>query len=315
MFDRSTPFGSSLAGTGFRLPPTSPWAIPIHNPNELNMDDPASAAAQSFQPSSTADLPKPPPFKRSTIWDREHISETLAGIGAGFLGSQNFGDGLGAAAQTIAGRSRQVREEGRPDITYGGPGDQFEITTDRRTGARSYREVPEFRAALDRAAAAKRIQEPKDIADLRGRAMYAIATQVPPEHRAAAYRRLMDHPEQFGVDTTGMPAEWDETYGAVAGQMGMNVSQTRAADRGDTTTGSLVNHRKVMEDQGEARLQQGAARVAQGAQRVAQAALRQRTAPPGARKGFSTPKTRAQFDALPSGTRIVAPDGSIRIKP
>lgn len=264
---------------------------------------------------SFAALPAPPPRKRATPWDRENISETLAGIGAGFLSNQNFGEGLGAAAQSIAGRSKQLRAEERPDISYGGPDNQFEITTDRRTGAKTYREVPEYRAAIDRAAAVKRIQAPKDIADLRGRALYAIATQVPPEGRAAAYRRLMDHPEQFGVDTTGMPAEWDQTYGTVAGQMGMNVSQTRAADRGDKSTASLINHRKVGEEQGATRLQQGAARVAQGEQRVAQGAARLRSAPSSARKGINAPKSRAEFDALPSGSKIVAPDGSIRIKP
>lgn len=260
-------------------------------------------------------LPAAPPRKKPSIWDKEHISETLAGIGAGFFSGQNFGDGLGAAAQTIAGRTRQLREEQRPDISYGGPNDQFEITTDRRTGAKAYREVPEFRAATDRAAAAKRLPDPKDSADLRGRALYAIATQIPPEGRAAAYRRLMENPGQFGVDTTGMPSEWDDIYGTIAGQMGMNVSQTRAAERGDRSTTSLVEHRKVGEEQGATRLQQGAARVAQGAQRVAQSGARLRSAPSGARKGISAPKSKAQFDALPSGSKFVAPDGSLRIKP
>jgi hypothetical protein len=213
-------------------------------------------------------LPSAPPTKKPSIWDKEHISETLAGIGAGFFSGQNFGDGLGAAAQTIAGRQRQLREEQRPEISYGGPGDQFEITADRRTGAKSYREVPEFRAATDRALAAKRQPDPKDVQDRRSRALYAIATQVQPEQRAEAYRRLLANPEQFGVDTTGMPAEWDETYGTLGGAMGLNVAQGRTQDRLDDLGGSLKDHRKVQEEQGAARVAQGAARVAQGAARL-----------------------------------------------
>lgn len=279
-------------------------------PSVLNASTPPPSQAELVQ-----QLPKAPPTKKPSIWDKEHISETLAGIGAGFFSGQNFGDGLGAAAQTIAGRNRQLREEQRPDISYGGPGDQFEITTDRRTGAKSYREVPEFRAATDRALVAKRQPDPKDVQDRRSRALYAIATQVPQEQRAEAYRRLLANPEQFGVDTTGMPAEWDETYGTLGGAMGLNVAQGRTQDRLDDLGTSLKDHRKVQEVQGAARVEQGAARVAQGAARVAQGAARLRRPPSSVSKGVSTPKSKAQFDALPSGAKFMAPDGSLRIKP
>ncbi|MEI5688471.1 hypothetical protein [Sphingomonas kyungheensis] len=231
-----------------------------------------------------ANLPKPPPRKGPSIWDRDHISETLAGIGAGFFASQNFGDGLGAAAQTIAGRSKQLREEQRPDLTYGGPGDQFEIATDRRTGARTIREVPEFRAATERAAAAKNAPSFDTIADRRARAMYAISTQVPLEQRAAAYRDLLANPEHYQVDTTGMPEEWDDTYGTLAGTMGLTVNQGLSQRRNDANLEDVMRHRRVAEGQGERRVQQGDARTQQGAQRTAASVAKLRTPPASARK-------------------------------
>jgi hypothetical protein len=217
MFSPSTPSGSPLSGGWLSAPPSrmapaSPFTSDLSRPT-----------AMSPRGSLTAQLPPAPPAKRPTIWDKEHISATLADIGAGFFAGQNFGDGLGAAAKTIAGRTRQLSDEQRPDISYGGPGDQFEISTNRRTGERSVREVPEFRAAAERTLAAKNAPDPKDRLDLRARALYAISTQVPPEERAAAYRRLIANPEQFGIDATGMPAEWDGTYGTLGGMMGMSV--------------------------------------------------------------------------------------------
>lgn len=312
MYDRSIPSGSPLSPAYIpnmmevRGVPIQPKASPFA---DLKPD------YEGLALTGPRALPTPPPTKKPTIWDKEHISETLAGIGAGFFAGQNFGDGLGAAAQTIAGRTRQLREEGRPDISYGGPNDQFEISTDRRTGERTVREVPEFRAANDRIMAAKNRPHAKDTADLRGRALYAIATQIPPERRAEAYRNLINNPEQFGIDVSGMPAEWDETYGTLGGMMGLNVNQSLTQERANNLAQDTIRHRKVLEGQGDQRVQQGNARVAQGAERVSQSPAKLRTAPASVRKGYSIPKSKADFDALPSGTKFKAPDGSLRIKP
>lgn len=285
--DRFTPAGSPLDGTWLSRPPEPTSSATI---KPFATTSPPSPALTPDTP-TLRELPAPPPRKAPSIWDKEHISQTLADIGAGFFSGQNFGDGLGAAAQTIAGRTRQLREEQRPDISYGGPGDQFEISTDRRTGQRTVREVPEFRAATDRANAAKHRPDPKVSADLRGRALYAIATQVPPERRAEAYRNLISNPEQFGVDTTGMPDEWSDDYGTLGGMMGLTVDQSLSQERANNLAQDTIRHRKVQEgqgaqrvQQGEARVAQGAARVEQGAARVAQGAERLRTPPASVRK-------------------------------
>ncbi|OWK31786.1 hypothetical protein [Sphingomonas mucosissima] len=281
MFDRTSPTGSPLSPAQFpdmdivRGVPIQPKASPFADVRPDYMDLAATAARS---------LPKPPPTKKATIWDKEHISETLAGVGAGFFAGQNFGDGLGAAAQTIAGRTRQLREEERPDITYGGPGDQFEITTDRRTGAKTVRQVPEFAAAVERERAAKNRPDFKTQTDMRSRALFAIATQVPPEQRAEAYRDLINNPGFYGVDPSGMPREWDDRYGTVAGTMGLSVNEGLSQKRDDAKLEDDIRHRRVVEAQGNQRVQQGNAKVLQGAARVAQSAAKLRAAPPSTRK-------------------------------
>jgi len=249
------------------------------------------------------------------MWDKEHISETLAQIGAGFFAGRNFGDGLGNAAQAIAGRNRDLRAEQAKSVSYGGPNDQFEITQDAY-GNRTVREVPEFRAANERAAKAKNAPSATDVADMRSRALYAIATQVPPEQRQAAYQRLLANPQQFGVDTTGMPAQWDDQYGTMGGMMGLNVNQSLTQERANQVAQDAMRHRQVQESQGAQRIEQGAQRVQQGAARVAQGAARLAKAPPsgGARKGYSKVNSKAEYDALPRGSKYIAPDGSQRIK-
>ncbi len=260
-------------------------------------------------------LPPAPPTKRPTPWDKEHISETFARIGQGFFQSQNFGDGLGNAAAAIAGRSKDIRAENTKSVTYGGPNDQFEILTDAY-GRKSYREVPEFAKATAAAQAAKQAPDAAAVADRRSRAVYAIS-QLPPEKRTAAYASLIANPNAYNVDVAGMPAEWSDDYGTVGGLMGMPVDKAIAQDRGNTLAQDTIRHRKVGEEQGAARVAQGQARVAQGAQRVAQGASRLSRVPTRvarAAKGYAPVSNRAQYDALPSGAKYIAPDGSQRIK-
>ena len=224
--DPTIPYGSPLSSFQYPAPSTAPPVAmsSTFSAPALPLTMPAAPLAQS--------LPTPPPRKKSTIWDKEHLSETLASIGAGFFAGQNFGDGLGAAAQTIAGRTKQLREEQRPDITYGGPGDRFEIRTDRRTGERTVREVPVFRQAAERDLAAKNRPDFKTTQDMRARALASVA-QLPPRDRPAAYRSLFANATAYGLDTTGMPAEWDETYGTLGGMMGLDVNQALNQKRDD----------------------------------------------------------------------------------
>jgi hypothetical protein len=310
----TTPTGSPLS------PFQAPTALPKYDAGFSAAAAPIDSQPAYAATNTIAALPKAPPRKGPSIWDKEHISETLASIGAGFFQSQNFGDGLGAAAQTIAGRTKQLRDEGKKAITYGGPGDQFEIATDAR-GNRTIREVPQFRAANDRAAELKNAPSAKDRADLRARALYAISTQVAPEKRAEAYRNLINNPDQFGIDATGMPSEWDDTYGTLGGMMGLGVDQSLSQERANVLARDTIQHRRVLEKQGDARVvqgdarvAQGADRVAQGAQRVAQGAERLRKVPSSVSRDYSRVQSKAQYDALPSGSKYIAPDGSQRIK-
>lgn len=307
MFGTSTPQGSPLGPFGPRMPALTPTVrsaieAPDLPPQNILVED---TRLPSLPPSARGKAP--------SIWDKQHISETLANISAGFASGQNFSDGLGAAAQTIAGRNRQLRDEQKRAVSYGGPGDQFEISTDAH-GNRSIREVPEFRAANERASAQKHAPSAKDSADLRARALYAISTQVPPQERAAAYQRLVTNPQMFGVDTTGLPAQWDDQLGTLGGMMGMTVDQSLSQERANVVAKDQIRHRQVTEGQADQRVQQGAARVAQGAARVAQGAERLRKAPPSARKGYTTVKSKAEYDSLPAGSKYIAPDGSQRIK-
>ncbi|MFN3776781.1 hypothetical protein [Sphingomonas parapaucimobilis] len=277
--DNSIPHGSPL---GPFSAVRSPRGLPVPPPRTFSPtfapvgDYEDAAPPQAFdKPGMNLPLPKAPPstMRRPTPWDREHISETLLGMGAGFLSNRNFGDGLGNAAQALAGRNRDLRAEQDKAVSYGGPNDQFEITQDAY-GNRTVREVPEFRAANERAAKAKNAPSAQDVADMRSRALYAIATQVPPEQRQAAYQRLLANPQQFGVDTTGMPSQWDDQYGTMGGMMGLNVNQSLTQERANQVAQDAMRHRQVQESQGAQRIEQGAQRVQQGAARVAQGAAR-----------------------------------------
>lgn len=251
-------------------------------------------------------LPAPPPSaKGPSIWDKQHISETLANISAGFLSNQNFAQGVGAAAQSIAGSSRQLREEGRKSTTYGGPGDQFAITTDAN-GNRTVAKVPEFAQAVEDERAAKNAPSPKDRTDARSRAVFAVS-QLPPEQRQQAYANLIAHPEAYGIDARGLPQAWSDEYGSVAGYLGTPVDKRLDNTRADRLADDRI-------ETNAARVAQGDARVAQGAQRVAlsaQAGQRAERASTRAERKASLPKappgrrSKASASSGPAvGTRL-----------
>lgn len=310
------PFGPARSLRGLPTPPPrtfSPTFAPVGNYED-------AIPPQAFdKPGMNLPLPKAPPSRkaRPTPWDREHISETLLGMGAGFLSSRNFGDGLGNAAQAVMGRNKDIRAERAKAVTYGGPDNQFEISQDAY-GNRTVHEVPEFRAAADRQNAnkialaqatsqAKQGLTAKDHLDFQSRALHTIATTVPPERRQEAYQRLISNPEQYGIDASQMPATWDDLYGTIGGNLGLNVNQSMTQDRGRAAAAERTRHNQVTEGQGAQRVQQGAARVAQGAARLAKSGA-------ATSRGYSAPKSRADFDALPRGAKFMAPDGSLRIK-
>jgi len=234
--------------------------------------------------------------KKPTIWDKEHISETLANIGQAFLSNQNFGEGLGAAAGAIGNGMRGLRQERVKSVEYGGPDDMFEITTDPATGERSVREVPEFSKAVKEGREARTAVRGKDAVNFRSNALYGIA-QMPPAEREAAYQTLLASGSLYGVDTAGLPPGWDDSLGAIAGGVGMSMKDWLKNQRDDKAV--------------SARISQGQQRNDAARQRLA------RMAPPGVRKpqGYYTPTTRADFDAMPSGAKFKAPDGTLRIKP
>jgi hypothetical protein len=290
------------------------------------MADPQLAPAPSAieSGSSLAQLSPAPPSKRAkgpTIWDRDHISETLANIGAGFFSSQNFGDGLGAAVQTIAKGTRQLRDDQKKSVTYGGPDNRFEIVTDGQ-GNRSVSEVSQFSAAIaaKSASAAREKAAPsvKEAADLRARGVNGVL-QLPPTERADEYANLLSQLTAAGIPTAGMPPVWSDNYGTVGGMMGMTVGQALTNERGDKVADERGRHNGVTEAQRNAALKQGDARVgiaqATNARAAAKAASGPRSAPPSTRGNYKKPTTRAEFNRLPSGAKIIAPDGSIRIKP
>lgn len=282
--DNSIPRGSPLGPFGAAR---TPRGLPVPPPHVLRSsfavdegyeDGPAP---QAFERPGTLQLPKVPPSakRRATPWDKEHLSETLLGIGAGFLSSRDFGEGMGNAAQAIGGRMKDIRAERRRSTKYGGPGDQFQIVTDA-DGNDTITEVPAFRDAVARDAAgklavaqagidARKGLTDKEKMDFRSRALHVIATQVPPEQRQEAYQRLIGNPEQYGIDPAGMPAQWDALYGTIGGGMGLNVNQSLTQDRSQAALAERSQHNRTMEGQGAQRVQQGAARVAQGAARLA----------------------------------------------
>nr|WP_087573331.1 hypothetical protein [Sphingomonas sp. CDS-1] len=159
-----------------------------------------------------------------------------------------------------------LRDDAKRTITYGGPNNQFEISADRN-GNRTIREVPEFTRAAREERAAKNAPSFKDMQDRRARVIYQIGTLPEKVQREAAYADVIANPQSYGIDARGMPPEWDDTYGTVAGNSGMTVSQAWGNGRADLMAGWK------MQD-GDKKTAQGAHRLELAKTKDARAALK-----------------------------------------
>lgn len=232
--------------------PSAGGGIPDFQPGMRPQQD--MQQQQQQQPT----LPKAPPSVRSTDpFAKENRRQTLLNIGASFLQEDDFFKGMGRAAGGLSDRMDQLKKSPNK-VEYGGPGNQFEITTDEM-GNRTVREVPEFAKAIQDEREAKRpVMSPRDQADMRARAISAI-NRLPPEERPAAYADFMSNPGKYGgVDTTGMPSTYDPRHAGIMGSMGMSVPQYEAGEDRDRA----FNHRVITDNR---RLGQGDARIAASA--------------------------------------------------
>ncbi len=238
------------------LPATSaPTSQAVAEPNAASLQKP---------------LPSAPPNVRSTNpWSKENRQRTLLDIGAAFLSSKDFFSGAGQAASAIGNRMDELKAEQRPRHEYGGPGGQFEITTSP-DGSRQIRKVPEFSDAINEERAAElagklKVPDPKDIIELRARALRAIR-ELPEDQRAAAYTDLMTNPSRYGgLDVRGMPQAYDPNYASVMGGMGQSVYQAENAD---------FRERKFVTStqQADRRLDQGDKRISAAGRKASRAA-------------------------------------------
>ena len=233
------------------------------------------------------------------------------------MSNQNFGEGLGAAAGVMSDRHSGLRAENAKSTTYGGPDGRFAITTDAQ-GNRTVQEVPEFAKAVQEEREARSAPKATDVYDRRSRALYAVS-QLPKEQRAAAYADVLQNADAYGIDTRGMPPVWNDTYGQVAGGMGLNVNQALTNVRADRVADNRI-------ETNVARTAQGSERIAISRAKDARVAAKASapSAPPSVRrggsgakpvKGYSLIRSQTEYQGLPSGSKYIAPDGSKRIKP
>lgn len=248
------PFGSNPYGGGSRLPET--MGTPPYAGDQMQRQGPIGGSfpmGAGVPDEQKPGLPSAPPSVRSTNpWAKENYRKTLLDIGAAFLSEDDFFQGMGKAASGLSARMDALQKSPNK-VEYGGPNNQFEITTDEN-GNRTVREVPEFAKAIEADRAAKRPTiNPKDMIDFRARAISSI-NRLPPEQRQAAYADLMTNPGKYGIDTTGMPQTYDPTYGTIAGSMGMSVPQYEAGVDRDRAIDMRASTDAWRRQQGEERL-------------------------------------------------------------
>lgn len=208
-----------------------------------------------YQASQERQLPAAPPsVKKATAFDKEHLSNTLLKIGQGFLSSNDFFQGLGAAGGAIADQNELIRKRSIPKVEYGGPNDLFEITRDGEGRVTNTREVPEFRKAFDEAERVKKAPSLKDEIGLRASAVYAIG-KMDPAQRPAAWNMLVTNPQMFGLsDASGLPQQWDDTFASIAAPQGMSVGDIIGATQKQDETMYKRGQDNIRNGQNERRL-------------------------------------------------------------
>lgn len=246
----------------------------------------------------TQQLPPAPPMKKkASAFDDDNYQQTMLALAAGFFGSQNFGDGLGNAATAIYNQNERLRQQALPQL--GGPDDAFEVYTDPQTGERTYKPVQQFVDYQQ----GKRVK-PKDVADMNGRAMYAISQMGSPEEQAAAFAEIRANPELYGVDVDTLPTSWNPTYGNIVGNMGMTVSQAMTRKQAAENEDNREGHRNAADQDRAARTgiyrDRAQAATSQGAERIsiAREALAKRGAGGGGRSGGGGKKGKAPISTM-----------------
>jgi len=263
-------FPSSLFGSFAPMPSGGQTVASAQRGPQVPVAPPAATAQAPV--GAPPGLPKPPPRRRLNLFDDEHRSSTLLAIGAGLLSGSSFGDGAGRAAQNLLTLRQRMEAEERPNREIGGPDNSFEIITDPRTGERTYQPVEPFQTYLK-----DKATKPKDVADMNGRAMFAVQ-KLPPEQRAAAYAGILANPGRYGVDPSTMPAQYDPEYAALTAGMGMTVSQALTRQQAGEAEEHREEHREFGRDdqrrRTDAYIDRQGALTSQGQQRIGQAQQR-----------------------------------------
>ena len=227
-FDPSVPFGSPLSNEQYapvasqgapRAPMPQMAPMVAHTPPMAPVAAPMAPEASIERKSG---LPTPPPRKeRAKLWDKEHWAETLGAIGQGFLSSNSFSGGLGAAGANVQDLRARNAEAMRDHSTIGGPDDAFEIDVDPTTRERTFRPIKEVQDYLTEKARKAQAPDGKETVTMRSSTMAAIM-RLPPEQRAQAYSDFVADSSRLGYDM-GLPPEFNPDVAQAMADQGAPV--------------------------------------------------------------------------------------------
>lgn len=258
----------------FQLPKVPPQqgALAMNIPNP--MPTPALMAPMA-KPMASA------PKKEASVWDKDNRRRTFLAMAQAFGSNKNFFGGLGDAAGNVGSLMdglKAKQKKAQPEI--GGPDNSFEIHTDPETGIRTYTPIAAFQDYKRDSR-----EKPKDVADLSGRAMYAIA-DMPEDKRKAAYDHMVQNPAVYGMEADWLPPVYDPQYVATRASMGSNVAQSRTRETAEESAASreriALERLGIYRDRSGALTRQGDARIGLSA-----AKANAPKAPPSRRSGGS----------------------------